>query len=455
MPNRLKLSVYEDDEESILLSKIIGDEYPGKVEVCYGVKKIDCKALWKDDAAIDDGPIQFGISTALNEKLKIPGDITFQYKWDGKNITIGPTIGLLFGRKAKDYTPGFMVEHYSERIASYPEYEGLVIAYSINSVQWNTSTVTGLYYNPIRKEWIPCETTIPKTTYRRHIRQLNLSKFREKLSRRGGMMFNSIRYSKWRVHQIVRESPLLRKYLPPTILMTDSKSLLDYAERHRSIIVKPVDSSQGKGIVSIKRFQEGRSNPQFQVTEYMTERLVRINQVYDGKKMLRWIESKFMRRRRRHVVQRMLPIATIDGAVFDIRVIMQKSITNEWFCAGIECRLADPTKEIANLSAGGSALSLEEAVNRMDRIRMDPDRLKDEILFFCKEFCRWMDQLRGQSFAEYGLDLALDRNAKLWFIEANFRPGCKGFKSFDPVKYHEISKQPLRYAAAVQGFSVH
>ncbi|HZG86389.1 YheC/YheD family protein [Paenibacillus sp.] len=447
MPANLKIVVDDGDVNRLTISPAIGGPHPEWIVVSFGVKTMSCRVRWTDANLFDGGDIVCRLPADVQAYLKIPLDLSYPYRWDGKTLTIGPTIGLLFGRNAGNYTSEFMEKHYADRMLAYPEFGGLVVAYSINAVDWTTQTVTGLYYHPVKKRWVACRTTLPKVTYRRHIGQPNIKAFREAVVRSGGIMFNTARFSKWEMHRIVGDNPILRQYIPPTIRVKNADRLYQFLKQHGSVIIKPVFSSRGKGIATLRRLDDG-----IRIIEYSVER--RVGRLVEPEKLGEWLEAAYGRARRKPIAQKLIPIATVGGAVFDIRVVMQRNVRGEWASSGIECRVAATNKEISNLAAGGRAAAIEDAFRRMDAPVGDVAKLQEEIAYFCRQFCFWMDQLEGHRFVEYGIDLAVDRNGKLWFIEANFRPGYQGFRTFDEAAFRRISAQPLRYAAAVQGFAV-
>jgi glutathione synthase/RimK-type ligase-like ATP-grasp enzyme len=65
--------------------------------------------------------------------------------------------------------------------------------------------------------------------------------------------------------------------------------------------------------------------------------------------------------------------------------------------------------------------------------------------------CRVLDET-GEHFAEWGIDLALDRSGHLWIIEANVIPTFKGFAALDGDLYRRLLAAPMRYAADLAGF---
>jgi len=447
MPAKLKFVMDDGDANRLTISPAIGGPHPEWIVVSFGVKSMRCRVRWTDADGVDGGDIVCRIPADVQAHLKIPLDLSYPYRWDGKTLTIGPTIGLLFGRKAENYTSEFMARHYAERMLAYPAFGGLVVAYSINAVDWTTLTVSGLYYDPETKGWAPCRTTLPKVTYRRHIGQPNIKAYREAVFRAGGIMFNTSRLSKWVLHRVIRDNPVLRRYVPPTIRVKSADRLQRFLERQGSVIVKPAFGSRGKGIATLKRLNEG-----IRIVEYGAER--RAERIIPKEKLGEWLYAAYGDARRKPIAQKLIPLATVDGAVFDIRVVMQRNVRGEWAASGIECRVAAANKEISNLAAGGQAMAIEEAVRRADAPIDDAAGFKEDIAYFCRQFCFWLDQLEGHRFAEYGIDLAVDRTGKLWFIEANFRPGYQGFRTFDEAAYRRISALPLQYAAAVQGFTV-
>lgn len=65
--------------------------------------------------------------------------------------------------------------------------------------------------------------------------------------------------------------------------------------------------------------------------------------------------------------------------------------------------------------------------------------------------CELLDQT-GESFAEFGLDLALDRKGGVWVIEANVVPTFHGFELMDRNLWRSLLAAPLLYASQLVGF---
>ena len=57
------------------------------------------------------------------------------------------------------------------------------------------------------------------------------------------------------------------------------------------------------------------------------------------------------------------------------------------------------------------------------------------------------------SFGELGLDYAVDRNGKLWFIECNAKPGKDSlYMAYDEEMVQKAFITPLEYAKKISGF---
>ena len=59
----------------------------------------------------------------------------------------------------------------------------------------------------------------------------------------------------------------------------------------------------------------------------------------------------------------------------------------------------------------------------------------------------------GRPIGELGIDLAIDRDGRLWFLEANSRTGRSLFHHLDATGLGRLAdRRPLEYAAYLAGF---
>lgn len=390
-----------------------------------------------------DNPIQIMLSSKLVEKLKIQEQITYQVKFSRNKAVIGPTIGLLLGVHDYLYSPEHMTK-YSDRFGIYKEVGGLIYAFSEKAIDWETSTIYGLYYNVSNKKWEYGKFPIPSVIYRRDFHS-NRETIKRLMEATNGKMFNSWRFGKYYLYKHVKKNKRLIKYLPSTEVTVDYKQVKRFIDVEEDIILKPIYLSRGRGICIIHK-----EDDVYKVADYRDSNVKEFE--IDNENAL----EKFFEENKeffdKYLIQKHLCLARIDGAPYDIRVVMQKLKPDEWKCSGIECRVAAQESLITNISRGGYALTLDEALERSFPVSKERRlNIKEEIDTVCHMLCESLDSLKHH-FAEFGIDIALDDKGNAWIIEANVFPSFKGFKVMNYDTYLGIRHTPILYAAHLAGF---
>ncbi|HEX3026604.1 MAG TPA: YheC/YheD family protein [Clostridia bacterium] len=389
-------------------------------------------------------PAVIGLSEPLAKTLMIPLCCVYRVVLRPQSIAFGPVIGLLLGIHTNRYTPDHM-EKYSDRFGIYPEIGGLICAFSPKSVDWHTHSACGLIFNPEENRWEYGCFPLPDVIYRRDFHMGSL--FIKQLSEfTNGRLFNSYRFTKFELYDYIRNNRSLRQYIPPTELCIDFRQAFEFIRRHPTVILKPVDLSRGRGICVIEQDGEG-----YRVSDYR-ERDPHTILIADKNEL-----EQFFRKNPgffdQYLIQQYLRLAHIGDSLFDIRVVMQKRQDRSWGCTGIECRVSGPGYLLTNISRGGSALTLSEALRRAFGAEDEACKtLPPKIDALCREFCLYMDTT-GEHFAEFGMDIAVDTDKNIWLIEANVFPSFKGFKRTDKATYLAIRHQPLRYALSLTEFN--
>lgn len=439
-----KIEVIPSDREIIYLPSSLVIECKQSVSVIFGGKSLNVSAEYTDDWRLDESsfekPGRIGISDKLKDKLLIPETQVYQVQISDSLIAIGPVIGFLLGNDTSFYNPKHM-KKYSDRFGIYNKVGGLIYAFSPKSINWQDRTAYGLYYNIDAKSWEYGCFPLPEVVYRRdfhsHPRYIKkLIKFT------GGKLFNSYRFSKYEFYNIIRQNRELNQYLPPTELSLAFDQVKKFIDSHSKVILKPLDLSRGRGICIIEKM-----DAIYKTTDYRY-RNPKVSVFKDSESLENFfvINKKFFKR---YLIQKCLPFARIGPSVFDIRVVMQKQKNKDWGCTGIECRVANNDSHLTNISKGGYALSLDEALNQA--FPEDYKLLAQQVHELSQKFCLYMDTT-GEHYAEFGVDIGIDTDKKLWLIEANVFPSFKGFKKMDWQTYLSIRYTPLLYALSLTKF---
>jgi len=444
----ISMEVAPGNKEVIVLPQEMDININHEGKVIFG--KNSCNAFIKRSSELDfiggdnyDNPMKIIISSKLVNQLMIQPEVVYQIKFEGRKIVIGPVIGLLLGPHDYMYSPEHM-KKYSDRFGIYKEIGGLVYAFSERTIDWKNSRIYGLYYNWKNKKWEYGTFPIPAAIYRRdfHSRKETVKKLMEAT---GGKMFNSWRFGKFYLYKHIKKNKNLLEYLPETEVTEDYRQVKRFIDKVGNVILKPIYLSRGRGICIITKREDG-----YKITDYRSRQVDELFIENSEKLKDFFIANKDLFDN--YLIQRYLELAKVDGAPFDIRVVMQKNVEEEWQCSGIECRVASKKSLITNISRGGYALTLDEALKRsFDVAKEEREKMKEAIYYLCINLCKSLDRL-NHHFAEFGIDIALDVEGKPWIIEANVFPSFKGFKNMDYDTYLGIRYTPMLYAAHLAGF---
>lgn len=443
----VSIEVIPSDREIIYLpsSLAIDCKQSTVMEVIFGGKSINVKIEYTDDQSLiektsAEHPGNIRISDKLKDKLLIPETQVYQVKISDSVISLGPVIGLLLGNDTNRYNPKHM-KKYSDRFGIYNKVGGLIYAFSPKLINWEDHIAYGLYYNVVAKAWEYGTFPLPEVIYRRdfHSHPLYIKKLMEFT---GGKLFNSYRFSKYEFYECIRRNSELNKYLPPTELSLTFDQVKKFIDCHLKTILKPVDLSRGRGICIIEK-----TDSIYKVIDYRAKN-PKLS-VFNSNESLESFFDENISFFEKYLIQKYLPLARIGSSVFDIRVVMQKQTSKEWGCTGIECRVANNDSHLTNISKGGYALSLEEALYQA--FPEDCELLAQQVNELSRNFCLYMDT-SGEHFAEFGMDICIDIDKKIWLIEANVFPSFKGFKKMNWQTYLAIRYTPFLYALALTKF---
>ena len=440
-----KLEVLPSDQEMLWLPGGYRDSMGDAPTIRFGREEIPVAVGYDDDIRLDDTttfekPGVLRMTSALRERLRMPEPLVYQVMRSGGALAAGPVIGLLLGVHTGRYDPRHM-QKYSDRLGVYPQVGGLIYAFSPKSVNWENHTAYGLYYNIGTALWEYGCFPLPEVIYRRdfHSDPAVVGRLAEYT---GGRLFNSYRFTKYELFNAIRADSRLRMFLPATELSRDFGQMREFMEWYPRVILKPVDLSRGRGICVIEHVGRG-----YRVSDYRC-RFPMVKTFRNDAALKQFFEENpsFFHK---YLIQQYLRLAKIGNSCFDIRVVMQKDRRRQWGCSGIECRVSGEGSHLTNISRGGNALTLEDALEQS--FGKNYGELPENIHSFCRRFCDYMDT-QGGHFAEFGMDIAVDVNKNLWLIEANVFPSFKGIKRIDLKTYLAIRYTPLLYALSLSGF---
>lgn len=442
----INIKNHESSGDMIYFPQNLAEILPKQVKLQFGLRSMEVTVHPMKDIKVQvkntfDTPIEIQCGEEVIKKLLISETLVYQLIYKEETLQIGPVIGFLLGEQSY-YCDDRNMQGLTRGMGIYSEIGGLFIAFKDISIDWDNMIINGLYYENETMKWKYGTLPMPSVVFRRAF--YTSEKVVKKLIRlTGNKVFNSTRFDKWAMHKILEKDHNFKEYLPETQALVAVELFHNSIEKYKRIILKPSGLSRGRGICFVHKLEDS-----FGIYDYRISDLPRFY-ILEKNEIDEYITNNFVDKN--YIIQQQLQLATINGAPFDIRIVMGKNEDKSWYCRGIECRKAGPKNKITNISRGGQALSVNNAIRLAFGPTVDSNKIRRELISLAEEFCRLMDE-SGEHFAEFGLDLAIDSQQRYWFIEANVRPVFRGFKNMDYDNYLHIRHMPLLYAASIAGF---
>ncbi|WP_400162853.1 YheC/YheD family protein [Brevibacillus sp. TJ4] len=227
-------------------------------------------------------------------------------------------------------------------------------------------------------------------------------------------------------YRIMRSSASIAKGLP----LTRSFSRRSFSAMVRSyprVFAKPISGSGGAGIIMISRAGANR----FHVHSGAVRRTIR-----GSDNTYRYVKRKLSTH---YLLQQGIPLARVGNRPFDVRVMVQRKTGSSWIVTGMLAKVAGRGYIITNIRrSGGYVLPLSTAIMRSNIRPLAPSaiisRLSTVALLAAERLSTYYRSQRV-----YGFDMGIDRNGRVWIIEANLRPDISLFlKLPDKSMYQTI-----------------
>jgi len=317
-----------------------------------------------------------------------------------------PTVGILLGeRDLRRAMRGLTHERLPAYQRAARRWGMQVVFFSPRGIRWRDRTVQGYVYR--RRRYRRVRVPLPRVIHRRIIAS---SAFSRRVVRRlarlpGVRMFNPpMSRHKLVVHRKLRR--VIARALPVTRPLRRPADALALLRRFRSVYVKPALGSAGRDVHRIDALQGF-----YRVVSWTGER-----QILGRGGLVRWLRH---RSGRGYLVQQGINLARYRGRRYDIRVWVQRGADGRWQVTGMWPRLAARHMPVSNMAREGRRGDLGRVLRRsIPRVpaALLRRRLRRLALAVAQGLAR-----RHPAVADLGLDLALDRRGKAWFLEANMR----------------------------------
>ncbi|GAX89811.1 YheC/YheD family protein [Effusibacillus lacus] len=239
---------------------------------------------------------------------------------------------------------------------------------------------------------------------------------------------------KWGWWKFFAEDRSFLSLLPATAVLNGS-SLERFINKYDAVFIKPNGAHRGEGIVKVWKTRDGfafvreRGEPKVAASLDVLSEAVR--------------EA---RPQKKYVIQRAVDLAEVDGLPYDFRVMMMRSPLGRWQYVGMLARVAHKDCVITNARRGhGMVIPAEDALERSFK-KENVESMKRQLIETSHKICNRLDRYKYKRYWKVGVDLAFDKNGRLWMLEANTWPGISAFRKLeDKATYKKIKAMEAAY----------
>lgn len=347
----------------------------------------------------------------------------------------GPLVGILIAHennRSSCYPRGKKAKVYKELMTCGEEHGVLVFIFSPPDVDKIKKTIKGITYHHKAEKWVSALFPIPDIVYNRiPYRSLeksaavqSISTYLQKLDT--VYFFNTRFLDKWELYSILQKESPIADLVPESQLLSP-ETLASFIKKHGVVYIKPRHNSRGQGIIKAKTIPDG----------YCYTR------VEDkGKK---WRECKTARTiirgliPNRYIMQAAVDLAEYQGRVFDLRAQVQKDGHGHWVMTGVGARVAALNHIVTHIPNGGYKERFQEVLDYLyPQDKRTQEHIHKQLLRICKSVPPVLESSLSMNLGILSLDIGLDKNGKLWLIEANSKPA-----SFDEDDIRKVHTENL------------
>jgi hypothetical protein len=324
-----------------------------------------------------------------------------------------------------------------------------VFIFAPSLIDWERGLVTGYAHNDPVQRWAKSEYPLPAVVYDRcfpHTRDdyEAYRNVRVKLALTPGirMLGNALR-NKWDIYRMMNRDPLLKRHLPATRLLHTSAALERWLDDAGEAVLKPLDGSQGRGVLHVSKQQAPAMPNRYEITGRDMDNAPIVRKFAGFEPLRGWLRA--FAEGRRYLIQRKLALTSNSGEPFDVRALMQKDGGGVWRLTGIAVRCGMPGGLTANLHGGGRAAEPEPFLReRFGRERAGA--LIDRLSCLAQRIPQVLESYCGR-LAELGIDFGIDDSGRIWIIEVNSKPGRAAFAQLGkPLVRKQSIEHPVQYA---------
>ena len=320
-----------------------------------------------------------------------------------------------------------------------------VYVFTPMDVHTSKEQIHALVFDPQTGKWSRKWRSFPNMIYdrcriQRSARFQQLLQFRSKYSHL--TYLNRPLRNKWTIHQTFSQKSRFRQHLPETVLYHSAADLLNMLKHNPVIYIKPANGTGGRGILRIEKLKN--STGMFDIQGRRQDRRIIPPRKVSLSRLTSIVRQWCLGGR--FLVQQGIPLRLPGGRFHDYRMLVQKNGQGKWEMTGMAGRIGAARSVTSNLHGGGHAVRAEVLLKQW----LGSDEKADKVMRTAEKLGLEAAAYLENSFSalcELALDLAIDREGKIFVLEVNPKPAREVFaRSGDSETYRKALVRPLEYA---------
>lgn len=427
-----RLEIVEDEKEFIYLPKDLQKPPSEKIRICFGTKvEENLSNIHMNRRNI------LSISSALAEKLLVPSQAKSCHLFiSGDTYIIGPLIGIF----SSGFTPfplrpiGKRTEFFAKLLSLQDSLGVITYVFGEQQIDWDSGIISGYYFS--ENKWKINQFPFPNVIYdrlpnRRSEKNPSYRKAKKKLQRDYLIpWYNPGFFNKHEIFEYLKQNKDAKPYLPETEVFTSIDQLKAMLNRWKNIYLKPMNGSSGKGI-----YQFIQDKDQVYYCRFHDQKG---NHLLKVKNLHEFVSSRFSKRTfPQMLLQQGISLLRHDNRPLDFRVHTNKYLDGQWKVTAMAAKVAGKGSVTTHLKNGGEVKSLEEIFPEPALLETYQSKLEQAALTLSQAVDTQIDGI----VAEIGFDFGIDREGRVWFFEANSKPGRSIFIHPDLKKFEQLTRK--------------
>lgn len=395
-------------------------------------------------------PEQLRLSHSLAARMGLHAGakLNLTYRPGIQTIHLGPLLGVIVSRAFPDQPekPFGNITAFCRELTEAARTQGVfVFFFPPNGIGDSISTVEGwTYARGWKKGTFPAPDVLHNrlTTRRLENHSTVQQFFKETKTKYGTHVFNEKYLDKTEVFAALKKEAAVQRYLPESHAYLGFESLRSMAEKYRTVFLKPIRGSLGKGIIRVAKSSAGGFMCHY--SELNGTRKVAypsITKVYAA------LSSRL--RSQKFQIQQGLDIASVGGRPVDFRALVQKGNNGTWEITSIVGRIAGANHFVSNLAKGGTICTMKDAVLRSNIPSGKRSAAVKELKHASLAVAKGIETSIPAHFGELGVDLAVDRSGRVWLLEVNSKPSKNDNTQLTEGKIRPSVKKLIQYVRYV------